>query len=594
MKSICFLLSICNFFFIFHSKKSFSSSQEAPKVAASQEAPKVSDSVEKPAKKQDGLKPPETLFEVNSYMNRGYSMLTDQSSFLEQPSSVLSKYDIFDYKMDVDKMLNSLTTPNYLIFEHTPNKLKRHQKIFKEYSTEEIKKNQDFIITGDYQISNNNFFYERAKSVKSLHKKKTILYYHEKVDFTIRANNKTQFPVLSGVFLADALEIFNVPEVSKFEDQDQYVSQGLAFLYKYGTHYLKSAKFGSRVSILTELRMSKEDLNTPSNQTNKYESNIRSGSIQLEQSVDKKGIRYTDFDQSMEIGNCRVDTFKNEFHNCAKEVSKFGLLGYEVDYLYNVFNQASIVGGIKLPDGSQLTPDKLENMYKNLKNFITAVEKSMDIRNSVIGNLVIYNNLSNEDKGYVGCVSTDLKTKRFGSFPGSLFSEEHKIGRLQPMFRLSGKNQVNFYEFKMLGRKKFSTYACMLKKFPLTLDDMFSSKLLNGRWIKDIKLFTNSTLSAGLKQEKLKPEDCMVLWGGNGRDGDPKKVLVDYLCPKYTTDFLDNKLITDFKVKQFSDDKCSKFKYNDREYECNCDINLAAIPHLGSKNKRYLCYSRKS
>ena len=419
------------------------------------------------------------------------------------------------------------------------------------------------------------------------------MYYHEKEEFTLKINNKTQFPQLSGVFLADALECFDKPEVKTFEDQDEYLTRAMQFLYKYGTHYLKSAKFGSRVIIFTELKMKKEDFK-PSNKTNKFESNIKSGSIQLEQAVDKPGIRFTDFDQSMEIGNCNVDTFKNEFKNCDKKVSKASLLGYEVDHIFNLFNSANIVGSIKMPDTSVVTPDKLENMHKNLKNLVLAVESAMYIRNMVVSDVVVYNNLSNEDKAFVGCLNNDVMTPRFNKFPYSLFSEEHKVGKMHPVFKATAKNFINFYELTILARKKFSTYICNQKKYNLKLEDFISGQMFNKKWIKGIKLYTNHTMTEELKKDKMRAEDCTVLWGGKGRDSDPKKVIVDYLCLKKTTNFLDPELIVDIKVKSFKDDKCESFKLNDREYTCLCETNLSALPKANVKKKTYLCYAKKS
>jgi hypothetical protein len=95
-----------------------------PTTAAKGAPPKVANVTKAPPA---GTVGPKTNYEVDFYMNRGYSILTDQSAFIEKPSTVLAKYDIFDYKMDIDKMLNNNTIPNTLIFERS-DRSKKQQK----------------------------------------------------------------------------------------------------------------------------------------------------------------------------------------------------------------------------------------------------------------------------------------------------------------------------------------------------------------------------------------------------------------------------------------------------------------------------------
>lgn len=529
-----------------------------------------------------------TLYDVNHLLNRGYSLLADQSSLLERPASVLGKYNIFEYEFDLEKALNMHTSPSDLIFDAQP-KNDKGQKILKEYSAEEIMQAQDFAISGNYKVSNSNFLYQRGRSVKGLSKKKTVLYFHEKVEFSVTVNNKTDFPRLNPVFLADALEIFNRPLVSEFEGQEDYVRDGIAFLHKYGTHYMRKSKWGSRMTMLTELKLHKEDM-VPSNKTAKSDSNVQSGSVSLEGSKDKPGERFVDFDNSMELGNCKVDTIKNEFYDCQKKQQNFGLIGYDVDYLYNLFNTASITGTLKLPDKSVVSPDKIELIQKNLKALIDGIEAALDVRNSIISDVAIFNNMLVEEKSSLICLN-EAKTKRFGLIGNSLFGDEYKVEKLKPLFKLNAKNHINYFDHGLISKKKYTTYACLTKRFNLLREDFFSSQLFNREYINGLIFSNNSTL----KSDNIKPEDCTNLWVGKGGDStDPKKFLVNYLCMKKTANFLDPNIITDIKVKSFDGNKCSSFKYNDREYFCLCDTDLGKFAKKKMKAKRYLCYSTKS
>jgi hypothetical protein len=527
-----------------------------------------------------------TLYEVNNLLNRGYSLLADQSGLIERPASCLGLYDVLKYDIDMEKILKLHTIPSDIVFD---NKVKHEkgQKILKEYTVDEIVQAQDFVIKGNYKMPITNFLYQRGRSVKGLHKKKTMLYFHERVEFTIQLDKKKDFPKLNAAFLADALATFNKPLVTSFENNHEYLQEGLTFLYKYGTHYLKSTKWGSRFTLLTEMKLEKNDM-IPSKRTPKSDSNIKSGSVAMENNKDKIGTRFLDFENSMELGNCLVDTVKNDFKDCDQSPDKFALIGYEVDYLYNLFNTADITGSLKLPDQSQVSPDKIENIMKNMKTLIDAVENTLYAKNSIVSDIVVYNNLGIEDKKYLGCLD-EPKTKRFSQFKSSLFSDENKIGKLHPLFKLTHKDFVNYYDLALFNKKKYSTYACIFKKFGLVPEDIFSANLFNREFINGIKLSSNSTL----KSDGLKPEDCTNLWAGKSAEREGESV-VDYLCYTKTANFLDPQLITDIKVKSFDENKCAPFKYNDRDYICLCEKDLTSLVRKDSKIKRYLCYSIKS
>jgi hypothetical protein len=526
------------------------------------------------------------LFEVNNLLNRGYSLLADQSGLIERPASCLGLFDVLKYDIDMDKILKLHTIPSDIIYD---NKIKdeKGQKILKEYTVDEIVQAQDFVIKGDYKLPNTNFLYQRGRSVKGLYKKKTMLYFHEKVEFTIQLDKKKDFPKLNPAFLADALSTFNKPLVTSFDNNHEYLQEGLAFLYKYGTHYLKSTKWGSRFTMLTEMKLEKNDL-IPSKRTPKSDSNIKSGSVAMENNKDRIGSRFLDFENSMELGNCFVDTVKNDFKDCEQIPNKYALIGYEVDYLYNLFSTAEITGSLKLPDQSLVSPDKIENIQKNMKTLIDAVENALYVKNSIVSDIVLYNNLGIEDKKYLGCLDSP-KTKRFSQFKSSLFSDENKVGKLHPIFKLTHKDFVNYYDLAMFNKKKYSTYGCVFKKFGLVPEDIFSSNLFDREFINGIKFSSNSTL----KSDGLKPEDCTNLWAGKPVDKE-EELVVEYLCLTKTANFLDPHLITDIKVKSFDENKCAPFKYNDREYICLCEKDLTSLVRKDSKIKRFLCYSIKS
>lgn len=527
--------------------------------------------------------------EINNALNRGYSLLADQSSLIERPASCLGKYNIFDYEIDVEKMLKSHIFPTDVAVE-IKEKSDKGQRVLKEYSVEEIKNVQEFVIKGNYKVPNSNYLFQRARSIRELFKKKTVLYFHDKEEMSVSITGKKEFPKLSQAFLADALLVFNKPEVKTYDNQEEFVREGLDFLYKYGTHYLTKTRWGSRMTMLTELKMKKADMQ-PS-KTSKEETNIQSGAIGLEGSRDKKGERFTDFDYSIEIGNCHVDSNKNQFFDCLKGATNYGLIGYEVEYLYDLFKPRETDTPTKTPDGAVVTADKLQNIYNNLKNLINAVETALDARNSVINDLVIFNNIEDTDKAFISCIQ-NAKTKRFSKFPNSLFGDEHKADKLHPIFKLSPKDVIIDFDLSLVNYKKYSTYGCANKKFNLTPEDIFSPHLFNRRFINGVMFVNNSTMKA--EDNKINPEDCTNFWvGKHGKKSEGVKYILEYLCFNTTSNFLDPELIVDVKVKFFNEEnKCQNFKFNGREYKCLCDKNISEMPKKKLKTKRHLCYATK-
>ena len=291
---------------------------------------------------------------------------------------------------------------------------------------------------------------------------------------------------------------------------------------------------------------------------------------------------------SMELGNCKANPVTNDFDDCEEKVSKYGLIGFEVAYLYNLFDAATVTGKLTLPNKSIVTPDKIERIKVNLKNIIEAVENALYVKNSIVSDVVVYNNVAVEDKNNIGCL-LNVKTKRFANFKNSLYSDEFKVDKLHPLLKLTTKNAVDYFDFALLRKKKYGTYICNYKRFNLEVEDLFSPNLFNRQFIKGLKFETNSTLDA---DKTINPEDCTNLWAGKIHT-DPTKVEINYLCMQKTSNFLDNDLITDIKVKAFPEDKCAPFKYNDKDYVCICDKNLLEIPNKDAKLKRFLCYTQK-
>lgn len=544
----------------------------------------------------------DSYLEIDSILNRGYSFLRDHSQFIERPVTTLSKYHIFDLKLNVDQMISADQGSSDVIFEKRKEDTKdiQEQKLLREYTPKELHEALDFVIKGNYKVTNTNFLYQRARSIPKLYKKETVLAFYDRPELTLHNHGKDgKTPKLSPIFVKDAIKIFNKDEITDFTNQKEYVETALLFLEKYGTHYLKKATFGSRKAMITEV---KRDREAPTGTSVSY---ITPGSMSLISEKDKEGVRYKGFDHFVEVGNCKTpQTSSLSFSDCDAKTSTLSLISMEVEYLYELFNPSSSKPDIKLDDGKELP--SLDNVYKNLKNFETAIETAMNIRSTVISDLEVMNNLDNDKTTGIACLA-DSQHYTFSKFSSSLFGENFKVDCDKPIFKLKKNNQISYSDPTSAAghkNKKESTYMCNTKIFNLTPEDLLNNQLFNRRFIKGLSFKSNKPVIGSEGDTEI----CTNFWVHKGNpnkknnkensksnnNGKASSESIEYLCLQTTSNFLDPKLIVDVKFKNFGTEACKKaIDFATRSYACECDHNIGKWFSDKETNNIHLCYAKK-
>jgi len=524
---------------------------------------------------------------IDTYLNKGYSLIEDQSDLIFRPASTLSKYSIFDYKIKINEVLKGIYTDEIILEKFDTPKINKGQRQIKEYDYNEIKKAIDFVIEGEYKLPYNNFFYERGMSIASLKSKKTVIYIHEKIDFTISINQQKKFPRLKKSFIADAIKVFDQPAVKDLNKNKEFVKEALDFFHKYGTHFLNRTKYGSRFVWISELNLTKWD-NQPARDTPQDTTNFKSGSIAFENSRDRKNDRLSDFEISAEYGNCEINMLENRMEKCNSTLSSVGILGFEVEYLYRIFDSEKIKAPILQPDNTPLAADHIKNIHTNMKMLLDSLVSAVDIRNLYIKDIISYNNFRADYGDSLPCIKK-FKIKRFGDIPNSLFHYDTRDNRFMPVFAYNHLNVLNFQNFHLLSKARSRTFLCNLKDRLYDQSIIDSPYLFNKKYLNDIGLFDyndfsevsankNNTLGFSLK-------DCQNFWvspKSNFETNSDIKILL--ICFKYANMFLDNKIITDIKVKSFDNNECKNFSLLNRDYECLCGQEIKKLSDEVERN----------
>lgn len=517
---------------------------------------------------------------IDTYVNKGYSSIADQSDLIFRPASTLGKYSIFDYKIKIQDVLKGISTDEIILEKFDDAKINKGQRQIKEYDYNEIKKAIDFVIHGEYKLPYNNFLYERGLSIRDLKSKKTIMYIHEKIDFTLTLNMQKNFPRLSKLFIADAIRIFDRPQIRDLNEDKEFVKDALSFFSKYGTHYLNRTKYGSRFVWISELNLTKWD-NQAAKDTPQETTSFKSGSIAFESSRDFKSDRLSDFEISAELGNCEINMLENRMEKCNGTLSSVGLLGFEVEYLFRVFDSEKIKAPILQPDNTPLPADRIKNIYTNMKMLLDSLTSAIDIRNLYIKDLISYNNFRADYGEGLPCVKY-FKIKRFHEIPNSLLYYDNRDNRFMPIFKFNALNKINYNKLNLISKSRSKTYICNLKDRLFDQAIIDSPYLFNKRYLNNIGLFDiedfkvnspnyNKTLEYNLN-------DCQNIWVNPKSNFETNtNVKVKLICLKYANNFLDNKIITDIKVKNFVNNECKNFNAYGRDYECLCDNEFKTL-----------------
>ena len=517
---------------------------------------------------------------INTYINKGYSLIGDQSDLIFRPASTLSKYSIFDHKINIDDVLKGISTDEIILEKFETAKINKGQRQIKEYDYNEIKNAIDFVIHGEYKLPYHNFLYQRGQSIRDLKTKKTVMYIHEKIDFTLTINSKKNFPKLSKAFIADAIKIFDKPEVKEINQDKEFVKNGLNFFNKYGTNYLNRTKYGSRFVWISEINITKWD-NQPSSATQQDTSNFKSGSIAFENSRDRKNDRLNNFEISAELGNCQINMMENRMENCNGTISSVGLLGFEVEYLYRVFESEKIKAPILQPDNTPLPADRIKNIYTNMKMLLDSLVSAVDVRNPYVKDFISYNNFRADYGDALPCTNK-IKISRFGDIPNSLYYYDTSDNRFIPVFKVSQENKVNFQNVHVLSKSRTRTFLCNMKDRLFDQAIIDSPYLFNKRYLIDIGLFNYKDFEEGSPNKNktlgYAINDCQNFWVSPKSNFETKSnVKVLFICLKYGNVFLDNKIITDVKIKNFLNNECKSFNFLNRDYECLCDQEIKIL-----------------
>ena len=528
------------------------------------------------------------LIELNNYINKGFSFLNSQSNIIENPSSALSKYNIFNFQIDFSKA-TEFKNLDFLEFKQL-NVSKSSQVKLQDYTREEIMNFNKFQMKGQKPLIS-NFLVTRTRLLGKKQKLNTIVYYHYQTAFSLALNPKVGFPNFNQVFIKDAIDVFyetaNKKEVGDVTKEHKFIKKGIKFFAKYGTHYLSKLYFGSKFSLVTDLvesALHKQGSNQPKTlNLNKTQSD------ELDKSINNINKYIFSNDRIAKLGKCEYNEKLKSITKCDHKAHNLNLISYDTLPIFELFNKQIYTNNVKL-DGNEISVTTMNIVLSNAKFLFTALENSLDINLPLVEQVHIYNNVKKDYENKLSCLKAHNKPSFaiYNTNPRSIMSSENVVDLKIPLFNMDPVNNIMKTDLALIeDNSGLKTYGCVVKKFAANVED-----LINGNLFKR-KFAIQAIISKDNSYLNNKSWQCQQFWVTvkTSPDGKIEKV-INYFCMFMTTNFLIKDLIIDIKFKKFKD-ACENFTFNDRKYECDCNNDISSIVENSKKKGVYLCVARR-
>lgn len=531
---------------------------------------------------------------VNTFINRGYSMIKDNSDYYTNPSTMLADNNIFAYTMDIGKVMSD---PSYKVEGLNINTKEEKKKLFKyikDYNFTEVDEAEDLVVNStDLPVLIDNYLIRRARLIKGLINKTTIVYTNQLKKVTVELDSQNaNFPKLNDKFITDTIKVFAVDLVEDLTGKDNYLSQAYDYLKAYGTHYITNLQLGAKMIFIGEFLKPTGAKGAPVPQD---EVVIKAGSFDYDDKIKEQNRRDDSNEIMIKNGHCDFDKKTNDFTNCQNNYSKLSLISMYVEPLYNLFKPGNAkIKNFKTSGGVSIDESAQSKIYNNMKNIIQGLLVGMDARNSPIADFYVLNNLKMDDLKYNACLRP--RKLLFKKKNGSLFGEHFKVDTNMPVYGFAPDSVKIKFSDKQLTTNSaqsgnndiMSTYACLHKTSEFRPEALFENYKFNKVFIKKIYFKPMDKLEEG--EEK----NCTIFWTNPVAATASEDIIHTYLCTHQTNNPFDKKIITDVKFRNFNGDKCENtFKYLDRQYKCLCTTNMLKAANEVSSNGKYLCYSRR-
>lgn len=195
---------------------------------------------------------------LSSYVNKGFSYLNNDKDIYKDVDKLLGKNLIFNHDIDTDK---EIFGSFYVSQENFRSSLNRNVTIVE---SEDLRKNQEITLKGDYQITTGSDVGKWANG-HILRKPKASHIFADTIGrLVLTMNHNKNFPNLHPAIIEAAYKTFyetpnkNYPNhtmADLFEDR-KTMKEAIKFFNDYGTHYISQGVYGYRFGFYQEYKNS--------------------------------------------------------------------------------------------------------------------------------------------------------------------------------------------------------------------------------------------------------------------------------------------------------------------------------------------------
>ena len=572
------------------------------------------------------------------FINRGFSYFNNEKDIYKDVEKLAMKKKIFNFDIDVAKEYYG---DFYVSAENLRSALNRNVTNF---STDEMRKNSEVTLKGDYRVTIDSDVYKYANS----HILRKVIMSHVFSDtvgkVSLSLNHNKNFPNFDIQFVEEAYQTFYKSPNSNEESHTikdliydkETIKSAIKFFSEYGTHYFSDIILGYRYGFYQEyknkttilrdkdgkvpvpdltkfsfLELEKQDPLGGTEPSLPLEKNptIISGSMpgsdlpptpEPQTSAPapvKAGTDLQPESNQFYIGECTIEKSFIKSETCNKTNPR--PVRYSIHPVHYLFNPLLQNKKDFSADGENLDDEKMKKIHSNMAYLYDRIQGAMDPNLFVVTKIESFKLAKADAHKSQPCLSIKHKTleKIYKSYTqtkkGKFYQEDIFINNKHiPVTSFKNYNKLK-KAYHIITNGGDGLYWCLTREHNVTTDELKSGKWESKKFLMDIKVIIDHDnkpfTEAGYQ--------CAETWAFT--DKKTKNENRWHFCTKWTENFMDSRIVTDVKFFEFhrAVGKCTngylQTYLDGKRYECDCSFNYRKISDEKKQGNTYLCMSRK-
>jgi hypothetical protein len=576
--------------------------------------------------------------QASVFVNRGFSFLNFDKDVSKDVEKLAMKKKIFNFDIDVSK---NYFGDFYVSLEHLRHSLNRNVTLF---NTEEMRKNSELSLKGDYIITVDSNVYNHANS-HILRKVVTSQVFADTIGkISLSLNHNKNFPNFDNQIVEEAYKTFykgphtksEHPTVKDIVHDKNTVNSVIKFFDEYGTHYFSEILLGYRFGFHQEFKNKTTILKDKSgkvpipdltkfsflekvpgagdpsalNENNQIANsqepqrqpqttdNIQTNSPTVPSSPvpEKAGANIQPDLYEFYIGECKIERNFIKPESCNPINPR--PVRYTLHPIHHLFNPLLQNKKDFSSEGEAIDQEKMKSIHSNMNYFYNRIQGALDPNLFVVTKIESFKLAKSEAKNHpcLNIKHTTLnkiyksygQTRKIKFYQQDLFINNKHI----PVTTFKNYNQLK-KNYHIVSNGGDGLFWCLTREHNITPQELKSGKWENKKFLMDIKTIIDHDsipfTEAGYQ--------CTETW--NFVDKQSKNENRWHFCTKWTDNFMESRIVTDVKFFEFHKNvaKCNdghlETYLDGKKYECDCGFNYNKISDEKKQGDTYLCMSKK-